>query len=343
MKALLFGLAMFVLNLLVIGCGDQESSTAPVAVDYTYAKYIHFDTSEYRFVKRDILNALDKIPEPLVNWEQSLGEPFTDINGDGIYEQGVDSFTISEDPNLNQDLNHNDQYDGPDDPWTEGIPFDDIDGNGEFRPDPGNHTTGYEVGLPYSDYNRNNRHDGDLKAAYGVAEWNSSVWYGTDTLLWLTRDPDAVYRFVSDSGLTYNLYLSYNPIMQMLISTDSGLSCQIGGYNVRLLYRGTIMAEDSAEVEIPAYPNPIIYNRWIALNQQLSVDGVTLANLVRARVSRGNYRWDYYFSQELGLVAYDFQEDKTPEPDDWIDYTSNREYYYKRFGSDHSLIFPMNR
>jgi len=343
MRSVISFFIIAVAGIMITGCGDDEYGTEPVPVDYTYANFVHFDPTEYRFVKRDILNAFDKIPEPLVNWEQSLGEPFTDLNGNGIYDPGVDSFTISGDPNTNQDLNHNGVYDSPDDPWTEGIPFDDIDGNGEYRPDPGNHTTGYELGLPYADYNLNSKHDGDIKGGYCLAKWNTSLWYGTDTAYWMTRETEAVYRFVSDSGLFYDLYMGYNPTMDLLIISDSGLDCRIGGFTVHLLNKGAILAEDSIEVVVPYYPDPIIYNRWVTLGEQLTVDGVSFSNLVKIRVGNYNYRYDFYFSQDLGLVAYDFQEDKTEPPENWITYSNNREYYYKRFDSSHSLIFPMTR
>ena len=342
-KTTVIGLLAAALGILTAGCGDDEFGTEPVPVDYTYENFVIFDSSEYRFVKRDITNALNKIPEPLVNWEQSLGEPFIDRNGNGIYEPGIDTFIISDDPLTNQDLNHNGVYDSPDDPWAEGIPFDDIDGNGVFRPDPGNHTTGYEPGLPYADYNSNRKHDGDLKAAYCVAGWNTSIWSGSDTACWLTREENALYRFVSDSGLNYDLYMSYNPTLNLLIITSSGLDYRIDGFSVRLLDRGAIVPQDSTEIVVPYYPDPILYYRWVTLGEQLSVDGVSFSDLVKVRVGDNDYRYDFYFSQGFGLLAYDFQEDKTTPPDNWIVYSNNREYYYKKFLSNHPLIFPMTR
>lgn len=326
-----------------MGCGEDDSSAGPVAVNYTYSQFVHFDSTEYRLVKRDQPWSAAAIKEPLVNWEQSLGEPFTDQNENGIYDPGIDSFTISPDPDINQDLNRNGEYDSPDDPWTEGIPFDDIDGNGVFRPDPGNHVTGYELGLPYSDYNKNLRHDNDLKASYGISEWKTGVWYGDGITYWLERYDPAVYRFVSDSDLTYDLHLSYNPTMKILIVTDTAISYRIVPFTVTLLRPGPIEAQDSIRIELPQYPEPIVYFRWVTLDQFLNVDNLSFSNLVKVRIGNDDFRYDFYFSRDLGLIAYEFWEDNTEPPENWNNYERLSEYYFVPFEADHPLTFPMTR
>jgi hypothetical protein len=334
-------LALMVIAL-ITGCDEDNSGTGTQPITYTYREVVHFNSSEYTFVKRDYPNSLSKIPEPLVNWEQSLGEPFTDMNGNGIYEPGIDSFTISPDPSINQDLNENGQYDSPDDPWEVGIPFDDIDGNGQYRPDPGNHTTGYEPGLPYADFNNNGKHDGDLKAKYDVAQWRKEPYYLGGSEYLLSKVDSAVYRFVSDSGLNYDLYLLNAPIVNKLLYADTALACFINFTPVQLLKRGVIEEEDSTTIEIPAYPEPIIYYRWVTTGEYLNVDGISFSGLVKVRIGDSDYRWDFYFSHALGLIAHEFWKDLSPSTD-WVTYERSFEAYFKRFGSNHSLVFPTRR
>jgi hypothetical protein len=338
---LLFAIAA--IGLFYFGCGDGDFSTDSGPVTYTYQQFVHFDSTEYRFVKRDDPRALTKIPEPLVNWEKSLGEPFTDVNGNGVYEPGIDSFVISSDPSINQDLNHNDQYDNPEDPWTEGIPFDDIDGNGQFRPDPGEHISGYELGLPYCDYNENQKHDGDLKARYGVAKWKSGLYYIDGIKYSLAKCDSAAYRFVSDSDQVYDLLMSYAPTMNALIYTDTGLDYKIPNFALRLLNPGTIVEEDSTRIELPWYPDPVVYYRWVTLAEHLEVDGISFSGLVKVRVGDDNFRYDFYFSRDWGILAYELWEDNTTPPNNWVTFTRTIEYYFRRFDAGHSLIFPMTR
>jgi len=96
-----------------------------------------------------------RTPEPYIDGDSVLGEPFTDINANGVYEVGVDIFVITNDPIVNQDLNHNGRYDGPLDAWTPGIPYRDRNGNGIY--DYPNNV--YDPGEPYTDVNGNGRYD----------------------------------------------------------------------------------------------------------------------------------------------------------------------------------------
>ena len=98
----------------------------------------------------------ERTPEPFIDGDSVLGEPFIDLNANGWYEVGIDLFVITDDPLTNQDLNYNGKYDGPWDQWTPGIPFYDRNGNGFYdRP---NHS--YDLGEPYTDVNGNGRYDG---------------------------------------------------------------------------------------------------------------------------------------------------------------------------------------
>jgi len=94
-------------------------------------------------------------PEPYRDGDQNLGEPFTDVNLNGVYDAGIDIFILAVDPTVNQDLNRNSKYDGPSDPWLPGTPFLDRNKNGVYDPANGR----YDAGESYDDLNRNGRYD----------------------------------------------------------------------------------------------------------------------------------------------------------------------------------------
>jgi outer membrane receptor protein involved in Fe transport len=94
-------------------------------------------------------------PEPYVDGDRNLGEPFTDVDQNGRYDAGIDIFVRSSNPSENMDLNRNSQYDGPDAPWESGIPFEDLNGNGLYDPPNGR----YDCGEPFVDLNHNGKWD----------------------------------------------------------------------------------------------------------------------------------------------------------------------------------------
>jgi outer membrane receptor protein involved in Fe transport len=92
--------------------------------------------------------------EPYIDGDSIIGEPFHDINDNGVYDFGIDIFTKCVCPD-NMDLNHNGVYDGPNDPWTPGTPYVDRNGNGLY--DFPNFQ--YDPGEPFTDVNGNGRYD----------------------------------------------------------------------------------------------------------------------------------------------------------------------------------------
>lgn len=117
--------------------------------------------------------------EPYIDGDSSLGEPFIDVNKDGIYEEGIDRFITALDPARNMDLNRNNRYDGPNDPWVPGIPYIDYNGNGVYDA-PNNR---YDPGEPYTDINKNGKHDtggdnstGFLLYGFGQGGNYPNVW-----------------------------------------------------------------------------------------------------------------------------------------------------------------------
>lgn len=62
------------------------------------------------------------VKEEFVDGDLNLGEPFLDINYNGIWDNG-EPF---------EDINYNGKYDSPGDPWEPPIPYIDRNGNGEY-------------------------------------------------------------------------------------------------------------------------------------------------------------------------------------------------------------------
>lgn len=85
---------------------------------------------------------IDILPEPYMDGDSVLGEPFFDVNDNGIYDDTIDGFT---------DLNGNGIYDGPNDPWIPGTPYKDINANGEYDAPNGR----FDSGEPFCDLNGN--------------------------------------------------------------------------------------------------------------------------------------------------------------------------------------------
>jgi len=82
------------------------------------------------------------------------------------------------------DLNRNGQYDGPNDGWEPGIPFEDRNGNGLFdHPDA---TTNYTPGDPFIDLNGNGIWDPGGSASFlRYGSWDQNMlWHYSNTRTW---------------------------------------------------------------------------------------------------------------------------------------------------------------
>jgi outer membrane receptor protein involved in Fe transport len=132
----------------------------------------------------------DRIPavrtprqEPFVDGDSIIGEPFTDINANRIYDPGIDLFVIGVGPS-NQDLNVNGMYDGPLGVWTPGVPYLDRNGNGLFDYPNGN----YDPGEPFTDVNGNGRYDtGGNSTFLEPGTYHSGDPYNPTWSEWSTR------------------------------------------------------------------------------------------------------------------------------------------------------------
>lgn len=160
--------SILILFCLAGGC-DTRKTTSPVEPTiYLMRDYFPLNEGDEWIWEAAVVK--DSTPEPFVDGDVSLGEPFVDMNDNGVYDYG-DYWDAT------MDLNGNGAYDGPDDAWTPGIPYWDRNGNGEFDYPNGQ----YDQGELFSDLDANgiwnwipNFHLGRLRAEIdSVISWSS--------------------------------------------------------------------------------------------------------------------------------------------------------------------------
>lgn len=137
-----------------------------------------YDTNgngKYDYNRRDVIG--EQQPEPYLDGDINLGEDFKDVNNNGVYDEGIDIFTISSGPD-NQDVDRNSRYTWPypREEWRPGIPFIDRNGNGLYdRPN-----NQYDPGEQFVDLNGNgvyNRH-GSTRSFLNVGSYGSTTqWH----------------------------------------------------------------------------------------------------------------------------------------------------------------------
>lgn len=313
------GLSISVL-LLVASCGeDGKQPVLPVAPGLTYSAYAHFDTSGYRIVQTRY-NDDSCRPELFLWWEKNFGEPFTDMNGNGVYDRGVDVFVRSSNPEINQDLNYNGRYDPPDGYW-DGTPFDDLDNNGICRQEfP--YDGWYNPGTPFADFNGNGMWDYYPPYNYEIVSFIAEqVDSATTRYSW--RRPSSALSITSDSGVTYSVPLdtgyfeTHCPLGSFTIS-DSALLYTIGDYKVIPVL---LLSDRSPGIDTvigewhDSWFSALPIRREISLGTTLILAGDTLRGLLRvvcdslqfgnpsdASSHKGAY-FEFYLSDVLGPIA----------------------------------------
>jgi len=137
-----------------------------------------FDTNgngRLDYERRDVIG--EHQPEPYLDGDINLGEDYTDVNNNGIYDEGIDIFILSDGPD-NQDVDRNSVYTAPYPYgiWSPGIPFIDRNGNGLYDL-PNNQ---YDPGEQFVDLNGNGVYDrhGSTQSFLNVGSYGSTTqWH----------------------------------------------------------------------------------------------------------------------------------------------------------------------
>ncbi len=355
MKTKLPGLVAGVLVVsLIYGCGIEDASVNPdINPEITdFDAFIQFDTAHYMFTLVDMRDYQTQVYEKAVNWEQSLGEPFIDVNGNGIYEASIDSFIKALDPAVNQDLNRNNRYDGPNDPWEEGIPFDDIDGDG-VRDNADDGGKFYEPGMAFSDFDGDGIRDSGVSTSGELVSISATTGLCGDT--WYTTHEAPMgtyvgYRFVSDSGQVYDHKTYWSWGFDNLTVTDSGLIYYAeplgGNYDDPLVPVLVVENGDFAEVTdelqeiITVDSDTIIVSRTVRLNETLEVGGYSFDQLMMVELEGATFEFEFYFERDHGIRAFTTSQlDSVSHEVLWY-----RDFYYLDFVDKADSIFlPMTR
>lgn len=136
--------------------------------------------------ERDVFGpSANDLPEPFIDGDRSLGEPFVDVNKNGVWDADYE-WTLHGRGEPFTDLSGDSKYQGPDDPWVPGVPFEDLNGNGVYDQGvaipSGSYSTfdnDYDLGEPFVDLNGNGKRDpGD---GFFDRGWD-------ETALWHKRD-----------------------------------------------------------------------------------------------------------------------------------------------------------
>ena len=326
-------LAVFLIAAVVFLATCKDDSANPNNYElpsYILGDLVHFDTNDYTIVERVRPNEAEYArKEPFVYYEKSVGEPFYDLDGNGVYNEETDLFILTvsapyedslfincgsfddttclppyevvDDTSLgwdrvyrytyyNQDLNRNGKHDAPDEDWMPGCPFDDWDGNGTFDKDLLQqcwYCLPYQPGFPYADLNGNGQYDSLLDRTYEYTRWNVTGGQDLNALIRPAMATPSPYRFMSDSGLAYDL--------QLYKASSGGLAFHIDSagfwrdYSPRdvLIFSGTaIQPENNIEHVFVCYSqdNVEFQIRDIIFNETLAIDGQTFTGLVRSDV-----------------------------------------------------------
>jgi hypothetical protein len=324
-----FGLAVACSVLLITACdNDQRAAQPVVASKIGGGSYVFVDTTGYVLVKALFPGQRPEV-EVYLWWERNFGEPFGDVNGDGDYDPGIDIFIYSTNPALNMDLNYNSRYDGPDDPWSPGIPFDDVDGNGTLRleADAGEN---YSPAVPFCDHNENGQWDSAPAFTFYRMARCRSVGQGWGRVSLEFNEADSAwYRFRSDSGVVYDLrghsvrlpnwwYLPDTHRIPGLAfqSSPRGLSYtnQIDNVSIDIANTDLPISVDDEDYSIVIGGSAIPCDRSVRYEQTLDTLGIRLDGLLEIAITNlkepqppvaipRNAYWIFYFRKTEGLVA----------------------------------------
>lgn len=165
-----------------LGCGSNNNVTGPRVEEsgpyFAIADYFPIGLGGIKIY--EVVNG-DSMLEPYIDGDSCIGEPFHDVNGNGVYDSGIDYFIICGTPQDpcpdNQDLNYNGEYDGPNScDQVDSVPFTDFNQDGNFDGPNGQ----YETGERFYDIDGNSLRGYSHKLLLGLvfssAEYISPRW-----------------------------------------------------------------------------------------------------------------------------------------------------------------------
>jgi outer membrane receptor protein involved in Fe transport len=216
--------------------------------------------------------------EPYLDGDQLLGEPYTEINGDDIYEEGIDVFNpLTDDLNGNGvydgpssdpcggqqncatnvpyvDRNHNGKYDKPNGRWDPGESYTDMNGNGKYDGVDGFWDRGYER-RTYYQHRTEDRLTLDFKFTGQVTKQHqikTGIRIQSQKLTMEdVRYPYYVYNGIPDGGAwpTHGIFRDFytrKPVLGAIFLSDN-------------IEYGEMIAKLGARVDFYVQPNDVVY------------------------------------------------------------------------------------
>lgn len=358
----IFPVLIAAIMVVVISCGtsgppkivDSGGDPDDTLITIEFADYVHFDTDSYILMSYNYGDHWGILGELYVWWEEVFGEPYLDINGNYVYDEGIDLFFITSD-STNMDLNHNGRWDGPDDPWEPGMPFDDLDGNGVPRQGEVPYMRLYAEGVPFCDFNGNGVWDSLPQFAYDMVRCSVNTGTGS-SLVYNYWYKHSAYYFISDSGKLYMLptysfyhhfFFQERPAYHVSFEiTDSGLvyasedHLYIHVLDTGLTPADTVLLDTAYVQNNPSWP--VTFSKEITVGEHLELDGTTYEDVIKVGFYNPNSvqhwfddtLWEFYFTQELGFLGIVFKPTNQ-------NYTQ-RYFFHRRFDPD-TIPLPMTR
>lgn len=224
-----------------------------------------------------VRNVGTSTPEPYIDGDSVIGEPFIDVNVNNIYDAGIDVFTMSAGPD-NMDLNHDGQYNGPLEPWEPGIPYLDRNGNGLY--DAPNYR--YDTGEPFTDVNGNGVWDGGGTSTFRdpLSYDETALWHYSNTKKY--RGEAKIFWLLGNHELKGGVAIQQEDFIYQEIERPY------------TLYTGR--PDDGPYPDRGAFRDMFNYNPWtgsVYVRDKLEY-GSMIASL--------GFRWDFFLQDKYDLI-----------------------------------------
>lgn len=325
MKCVLI-LTVLLAIMLLLSCGEKSVTPGDEITSVQFDDYVIFETGLFLAKYQGVGYAI--LPEPAVCGEKHFGEPFIDENDNGVYEPEIDIFIMCECPD-NMDYDFNGRYTGPNEGWEPGIPFDDLNGNGEYDIFCYDYYD-YVAGAPFADYNGNGVWDANPQYAFDLEEIvcidaiPGEVTYTTSWVLY-----DSLF-FVSDSGIVYDMPNGGNcaegaPEFSFVFK-DSGLYFSYLD-NPGLTVSREFFVIDTGSIEAGVEFHRLVnsdeyyilhYDRTVEIDYELEIDGVGYSDVLLVKFdnpdsytpsghllqSFDDTFFEFYFSKAHGFLGF---------------------------------------